>query len=44
MSNAQLEAKFRDQAVAVLPAATVERLIAQCWTSDELDGVGDLFS
>ena len=44
MSNAQLEAKFRDQAVAVLPAATVERLIAQCWTIDELERVGDLFS
>jgi 2-methylcitrate dehydratase PrpD len=44
MSNAQLEAKFRDQAVAVLPEATVERLIAQCWTIDELNGVGELFS
>jgi 2-methylcitrate dehydratase PrpD len=44
MTNAQLEAKFRDQAVAVLPAATVERLIAQCWAIDELHDVGELFS
>jgi 2-methylcitrate dehydratase PrpD len=43
MSNAQLEAKFRDQAVAVLPAATVERLIAHCWTIDELERVGERF-
>jgi 2-methylcitrate dehydratase PrpD len=42
LSNAQLEDKFRDQAVLALPAETVERIIGQCWNIDVLDDVGKL--
>jgi 2-methylcitrate dehydratase PrpD len=42
LTDAQLEEKFRDQAVLVLPAADVEALIGLCWRLDELDDVGDL--
>jgi 2-methylcitrate dehydratase PrpD len=42
LSDSQLEEKFRDQAVLVLPAATVESLIESCWRIDELDDVGAL--
>jgi 2-methylcitrate dehydratase PrpD len=42
MSDKQLEAKFRDQAVAALPAAQVEKAIELCWKIDELTDVGEL--
>ena len=42
LSNADLEEKFRDQAVLALPAATVEALIERCWNIDGLKDVGDL--
>jgi 2-methylcitrate dehydratase PrpD len=42
MSDQQLENKFRDQAVAALPAAQVEKAIQRCWTIDELADVGEL--
>jgi 2-methylcitrate dehydratase PrpD len=42
MSDTQLENKFRDQAVAALPAAQVERAIALCWRIDELADVSEL--
>ena len=38
----QLEEKFRDQAVMVLPASDVETLIQLCWRIDQLDDVGDV--
>ena len=42
MSDKQLEDKFRDQAVAALPASQVEKAIALCWKIDELDDVNEL--
>jgi len=42
LSDRQLDDKFRDQAVANLPAADVERLIALCWKIDELDDVNEV--
>jgi 2-methylcitrate dehydratase PrpD len=42
LSNAQLEEKFRDQAVLALPADAVDRLIDGCWRIDALPDVGDL--
>jgi 2-methylcitrate dehydratase PrpD len=42
LSNAQLEEKFRDQAVLALPAATVDALIERSWAIDALEDVGDL--
>jgi 2-methylcitrate dehydratase PrpD len=42
MTDKQLEAKFRDQAVASLAAAQVEKTIDLCWTIDELEDVADL--
>jgi len=42
MSDKQLEYKFRDQAVAALPAAQVEKAIKLCWRIDELDDVAEL--
>jgi 2-methylcitrate dehydratase PrpD len=42
MSDKQLEDKFRDQAVAALPAAQVEKSIALCWKIDELEDVAEL--
>ena len=42
MTDKQLEAKFRDQAVAALPAAQVEKAIELCWKIDELDDVAEL--
>ena len=44
MSNAQLDAKFRDQAQDVLPAADVETLLQQCWSIDTLEDVGSAFA
>ena len=42
MTDKQLETKFRDQAVAALPAAQVEKAIELCWKIDELDDVAEL--
>jgi 2-methylcitrate dehydratase PrpD len=42
LSNAQLEEKFRDQAVLALPAEQVERLIADCWNIEALDDAGEV--
>jgi 2-methylcitrate dehydratase PrpD len=42
MTDKQLEAKFRDQAVAALPAAQAEKAIELCWKIDELEDVGEL--
>jgi 2-methylcitrate dehydratase PrpD len=42
LSDRQLEDKFRDQAVLVLPAGDVDSLIQSCWRIDQLDDVRDL--
>lgn len=42
LSDAQLNDKFRDQAVLALPLEQVEPLIAQCWKIDHLDDVNKL--
>jgi 2-methylcitrate dehydratase PrpD len=42
LSDRQLEDKFRDQAVLVLPAADVDRLIDLCWRIDALEDVGEI--
>jgi 2-methylcitrate dehydratase PrpD len=42
MTNAQLEAKFRDQAPDRLSKGTIDRLLEQCWTIDSLADVGQL--
>jgi 2-methylcitrate dehydratase PrpD len=42
MTDRQLEDKFRDQAVAALPAAQVEKAIELCWKIDELEDVAEL--
>jgi 2-methylcitrate dehydratase PrpD len=42
LSDQQLEEKFRDQAVLVLPASDVEQLIQLCWRIDQLDDVGEV--
>lgn len=39
MSDQQLEDKFRDQAVAALPAAQAEKALELCW---RIDGMGDV--
>ncbi|HEY7449065.1 MAG TPA: MmgE/PrpD family protein [Vicinamibacterales bacterium] len=44
LSDKQLEAKFRDQAVLALPESQVEKLIEQCWQIERLDDVGELVS
>jgi len=42
MTDAQLEEKFRQQAVLALPAGQVEKAIAMCWKIGELEDVGAL--
>lgn len=42
LTDAQLNAKFRDQAVLALPSAQVDRLVDLCWRLDVLDDVGEL--
>ena len=42
LTDRQLEDKFRDQAVLILPAAQVEKVIELCWRVDELDSVEEL--
>ena len=42
LTDKQLEEKFRDQALLVLPSREVESVIQQCWDIDALDDVGEL--
>ena len=42
MTDAQLEEKFRRQAVLALPAPQVERAIGMCWKIGELEDAGAL--
>jgi 2-methylcitrate dehydratase PrpD len=42
LTDKQLEEKFRDQAVMVLPSADVDALIDRCWRIDALEDVGEL--
>ena len=42
MTDRQLDAKFRDQAVLALPAAQVDALLDLCWRIDELTDVRDV--
>jgi 2-methylcitrate dehydratase PrpD len=42
LTDAQLDAKFRDQAVLALSLEEVERLLAQCWKIDQLPDVNRL--
>jgi 2-methylcitrate dehydratase PrpD len=42
LTDKQLDEKFRDQAVLVLPARDVESIIQLCWKIDQLDDVGEL--
>jgi len=42
LSDAQLEEKFRDQAVRAMSAERVDALIAQTWRIDELRDAGEL--
>jgi 2-methylcitrate dehydratase PrpD len=42
LTNRQLEEKFRDQAMLVLPARQVDRLIELCWSIDDLSDVNTL--
>jgi 2-methylcitrate dehydratase PrpD len=42
LTDTQLEEKFRDQAVMVLPASDVDALIQLCWKIDQLDDVGEI--
>ena len=44
MSNAQLDAKFRDQAQDLMPAEEIESLLQQCWSIDALEDVGSAFA
>jgi 2-methylcitrate dehydratase PrpD len=41
LTDAQLDAKFRDQAVLAFPIAQVDRLIDLCWRIDGLDDAGE---
>ena len=42
LTDKQLEEKFRDQAILVLPAREVESVIQLCWKIDQLNDVGEL--
>jgi 2-methylcitrate dehydratase PrpD len=42
LTDRQLDDKFRDQAVMVLPSEDVDRLIDLCWRIDALEDVGEL--
>ena len=42
LTDAQLEAKFRDQAVVNVPADVADALIDACWRIETLDSVGSL--
>ena len=40
LSDRQLDAKFRDQAMLALPLAQVEDVLQSCWRIDTLDDIG----
>jgi 2-methylcitrate dehydratase PrpD len=42
LTDAQLEAKFRDQAVVNVPTDVADALIDACWRIDTLESVGAL--
>jgi 2-methylcitrate dehydratase PrpD len=42
LTDRQLDAKFRDQAVLTLPPDQAETLLAQCWRIDQLPDVNHL--
>jgi 2-methylcitrate dehydratase PrpD len=42
LTDAQLEEKFRNQAVLALPAPQVEKIIEQCWQIESLRDAGEL--
>jgi hypothetical protein len=42
LTNKQLEEKFRNQAMLVLPVHQVERLIELCWSINDLSDVNTL--
>jgi 2-methylcitrate dehydratase PrpD len=42
LSDGQLDQKFRDPAVMVVPARDVEAVIPLCWKIDQLDDVGEV--
>jgi 2-methylcitrate dehydratase PrpD len=42
MTDRQLDAKFRDQAVLALPSAQVDSLLDLCWRIDEVDDVNEV--
>jgi 2-methylcitrate dehydratase PrpD len=42
LSDRQLDAKFRDQAVVNLPAGDVDRLIELCWKIEDLNDVNEV--
>jgi 2-methylcitrate dehydratase PrpD len=42
LSDAQLDTKFRDQAILAIPASQAEAVLRQCWKIDDLENVGDL--
>jgi 2-methylcitrate dehydratase PrpD len=42
LTDAQLNAKFRDQGVLALPSGQVDRLVDLCWRIDSLADVGEL--
>ena len=42
MTDRQLEQKFREQGMCVLPAAQVEDVLTMCWKIDALDDAGSL--
>jgi len=42
MSDKQLEDKFRDQSLPILPAAQIDKAINLCWKIDALDNVSAL--
>ena len=42
LTDRQLDEKFRDQAVMVLPASEVESLIQLCWRIDQIDDVREV--
>ncbi len=42
LSDAQLDTKFRDQAILAIPASQAEAVLQQCWKIDDLENVGAL--
>jgi 2-methylcitrate dehydratase PrpD len=42
LTDAQLDAKFRDQAVLALPSAQAETVLQQCWKIDQFENVNTL--